>query len=178
MHGWGKVLYQSGRKPEFSLLESPEKQESSLIPRNIGLKACKELPPSRPGWQPGKNKASYKSMGEGCRNLETKCKARAYFVLACCLVRMKLKVSRARPLPAACSRSTVPLPRGREPASWFSSSSTILWRWVPEPWEPDSPGTSSFSFQVVESGHSLMLGEGAQQEQREWKRLSSWRQNW
>lgn len=31
---------------------------------------------------------------------------------------------------------------------------------MPEPWEPDGPGRSSFSFQVVESGHSLLLGEG------------------
>lgn len=82
MHRWEKVLHQPDRKPEFSLLESPEKQESSLIPRNFGLKACKELHPSYPGWQAGKNKASYKGMGDGCRNLETKREACAHFVLA------------------------------------------------------------------------------------------------
>jgi len=109
IHGWGKVLYHPHRKLKFSLLESPEKQESHFIPRKISLKACKELPPSHLGVA-GKSKASNKRVGEGRRNLETKRKARAHFVLARCLVHVKLKVSRARPLPAACSHSTARLP--------------------------------------------------------------------
>lgn len=75
--------------------------------------------------KPGKSKVSYRSVAGGCGNPETEGTAPAQPRRSPCPCGLGTLSGpcEVEGEPATCCRWTVPLPRGREPACWWSPSS-------------------------------------------------------